>query len=110
MAGLILIWALLDLSVPGVCQSDDLEAAPAGTQQSTMGTQTASPVIGTQPANPADNPDKPGPEDCFCCCSHVAPTQFFNITHVFPFLATEPAYVIGAPHDFSSFLYHPPKA
>jgi hypothetical protein len=29
VVGFVLLWALMDLSVPGVCQADDLESSPA---------------------------------------------------------------------------------
>jgi hypothetical protein len=104
------MWALLDLSVPGVCQSDDLEASLATTQRAVSVKQAEFPVFQTQSADPNDSSGKPGPEDCFCCSSHEAPSQFFSITRLFPVLEAEPEYVIGVPQGFTPLLYHPPKA
>jgi hypothetical protein len=111
IAGFIVLWAMMDLTVPGVCQSDDFEASLAAGQHigqtitSDMGANVGS---STAPTN--SQSDQSGPEDCFCCCSHVAPTGFFHASILFSFVGNEPPYRVGAPHGFSPFLYHPPKA
>jgi hypothetical protein len=111
MAGFIVLWAMMDMSVPGVCQSDDLEASLAADQHigQTVTSDTGANVISsTAPTN--NQSDQSSPEDCFCCCSHIAPTRFFHATILLSFVGNEPPYRAGAPHDFNSFLYHPPKA
>jgi len=110
-AAFIVLWAMMDLTVPGVCQSDDLEATLA----STLSVHQAVPVSGTNAISdtPTDNSpaqDRPGPEDCFCCSSHIAPSAVFHVSALALFMAIERPYSIGSPHDFSSFLYHPPEA
>lgn len=110
-AAFIVFWAMMDLTVPGVCQSDDLEATLA----SSLSVHQAAPVGGTNATSdtPTDNSpaqDHPGPEDCFCCSSHVAPTAVFHASSLVAFTDIERPYSIGSPQDFSPFLYHPPKA
>jgi hypothetical protein len=111
MAAVIVLWALMDMTVPGVCQSDDLDSVPASAQAaSTAVSKDTSPsIVSSDPTND-DSSDQSGPEDCFCCCSHVAPTGFFHVTGLFAFIGYEPPYSQGSPRDFSAFQYHPPKA
>jgi len=111
IAGFIVLWAMMDLTVPGVCQSDDLEATLA----TSLSAHKASPITGTDavsaaPSNNSADQDQPGPEDCFCCSSHIAPTAVFHINALISFIGIERPCSIGSPHDFSPFLYHPPKA
>jgi hypothetical protein len=109
-AAFIVLWAMMDMTVPGVCQSDDLEASLAADQhidQTATSDTGANVVSNTAPTD--SQSDQSGSEDCFCCCSHIAPTGFFHATILFPFVGNEPPYTVGVPHDFSSFLYRPPK-
>lgn len=109
IAGFIVLWAMMDLTVPGVCQSDDLEATLAtalSAHQASAGTNGVS----TTPTDNVPDQDQPGPEDCFCCSSHIAPTAVFHVNVQISAIGIERPYSIGSPHDFSSFLYHPPKA
>jgi hypothetical protein len=102
---------MMDMTVPGVCQSDDLEASLAADQHigQTITSDTGANVVSsTTPTN--SQSDQSSPEDCFCCCSHIAPTGFFHATVRFSFVGCETPYAVGSPQDFSSFLYHPPKA
>jgi hypothetical protein len=111
IAGFIVLWAMMDLTVPGVCQSDDLEATLA----TSLSAHKASPITGmndvsTAPSNNSPDQDQPGPDDCFCCSSHIAPTAVFHVSALVSFMGIERPYSIRAPQDFSPFLYHPPKA
>ena len=109
MAAFIVLWAMMDLTVPGVCQSDDLEATLATSLSAHKAPLTGTNTVSTPTDNSPDQ-DQPGPEDCFCCSSHIAPTAVFHVSALVSFMAIERAYSIGSPHDFSPFLYHPPKA
>ena len=100
---------MMDMSVPGVCQSDDLEAALASARHLTQASVQGAGVTDLS-ATPNDNgPDQSGPEDCFCCCSHIAPTSFFYIARPFSLVGSGAPYAVGSPHDFSPPFYHPPK-
>jgi len=112
IAGFIVLWAMMDLTVPGVCQSDDLEATLASALSVT---HIAAPATGTSGISNTSNDsipdqDQSGPEDCFCCSSHIAPTAVFHVSALVSFMGIERPYSIGSPHNFSPFLYHPPKA
>jgi hypothetical protein len=111
VAGFILIWALLDLSIPGVCQSDDLESTPVSAQEMKSAQQAASSTVQDYSAIPDGNPsDQSGPEDCFCCCSHVTPTSTFSMPG--PILNerySSPDLTLS-PLEYSPILYHPPHA
>jgi hypothetical protein len=110
LAAFIVLWAMMDLTVPGVCQSDDLETSLASALAVMHTAAPAAGVSGVSNTPSDNNPDRPGPEDCFCCSSHIAPTSVFHVTVLYSFLAFQQPYSLGSPHDFSPFFYHPPKA
>jgi hypothetical protein len=111
MAGFILLWAMMDMTVPGLCQSDDLEATPFFSQAQTPVTSNngAVSVTASDRTNNSSS-DQSIPEDCFCCCSHVAPTGFFHASVLFTFVGFERPYSLGSLRNFNTFLYRPPKA
>jgi hypothetical protein len=110
-AAFILIWVLLDLSVPGMCQKDDLESVPANVQTAASVRHGADASIHKTSTTPNDNgSDEPGPEDCFCCCSHVVPVSLFELRTQASTERYQELHVLNRPLDFSPFLYHPPKS
>ena len=110
-ASFILLWALMDLSVPGVCQADDLEANPANAQTVALPQMHGATGLLTSSSVPDQNSsDQSGPEDCFCCCSHIAPTPTFKITAQISSQMCERLAALGEQLPYSPFIYHPPKA
>ena len=57
----LLLWAVMDLSVPGLCETD---APDFGALQTTAA--SAAPSINQQQQSQTSLED-----DCFCCCAHV---------------------------------------
>ena len=107
----ILTWALMDLSLPGMCQDDDLESAPADAQAVVVVEQSAIPAIHALTSAPTNNTsDKPGREDCFCCCSHVAPVQIFSLPKQATLEQHEDFSPILLQLEYTPFLYHPPRS
>jgi hypothetical protein len=101
----------MDLSVPGVCQADDLEASPANVPSVASADYEPSLALQTVSSLPTNNsPDAPAPEDCFCCCSHIAPTQIFEIAALISSEICVGCYSSGPQQDYSPFIYNPPKA
>jgi hypothetical protein len=104
----IVLWALTDLTVPGVCQSDDLDSTPASTKITATYQPDAMTVAPSAPESSSSNQSVP--EDCFCCCSHVAPAHYFQLAYEHASVIFESLDPAGQPRDFSPFLYHPPRA
>jgi hypothetical protein len=109
-ASFVLLWALMDLSVPGVCQADDLEASPANAQMLASPQPHVAITILSSSSVPDQNPsNQSAPEDCFCCCSHIAPTPTFEIAAQVSSEICEPLAALGQQLDYSLFIYHPPR-
>lgn len=96
----VLIWALGDLSMPGLCRTD---LPDFGAPQSTS--VSAQPSVSHQQQSQSSVED-----DCFCCCPHVAPASPVSLSATAITLADWPAYVTEKPREFSSSLYHPPRS
>jgi len=97
VAALLLLFAFADLSVPGVCQTDDPlpgQIAPSfGNCQ--MGGNSAF------QGNPGD--------DCFCCCTHIVPTSHFELVIGVCVTPEVRSTGQGQVKIFHSPVYHPPR-
>lgn len=58
----LLLFAGLDLGVPSLCRAESILPSPSHTDDPSIDEH------GPAPASP-----KQGPDDCFCCCTHVRP-------------------------------------
>jgi len=74
---LILSWALLDLTVPGFCETEtDTHNVPAQSQESQVcSLKSPEPSISVE-SSPVV-PESCEGDDCWCCCAHVTPTPAF---------------------------------
>ena len=98
---LILLWAVVDMSVPSLCQADS-GFFPVPQQQST--TVSVDQNRDSQPASPSNE------DDCFCCCSHVSPTPHFELSTIASRqegVAPDPAIHL---REYAEPHYHPPRA
>ena len=100
VAVLVLAWALGDLSVPGLCQTDFPDFGAA--QSTSISAQST--VSHRQQSQSAVE------DDCFCCCTHVAPATPVAVAAAAVAVADWPEYVTEGPRQFSSSLYHPPRS
>lgn len=96
----ILLWAVVDLSVPSFCEVDSSFRIPSTQQQSNV---SADNNKSSRSAIPAQE------DDCFCCCSHIAPTAHFEFSSV----ALSGEFRVPAPQldplEFAEAHYHPPR-
>lgn len=77
VAAFVLIWALADLTVPGLCQADD-DRIDAPESALLVGSQETTPLILSAPTVPTS--DQGGsPDECFCCSPYTSPTSVFNL-------------------------------
>jgi hypothetical protein len=115
IASFLLLWTLADLSVPGLCQSDDdgsqmLPVASQFENTSQVGQAVPSEVHFRMASN-AGHPTAPSSqEDCFCCCAHIVPSPHF---HFAVFQRAEQAltfYHFNQVTAAAPPLYHPPRS
>lgn len=101
VAVFVLIWALGDLSVPGLCQTDLPDfGAPQATSVSAQ----------SSVSNHEQQSQSSVEDDCFCCCTHIAPSSPVVLSTLPIALADWPVYVTERPREFSASLYHPPRS
>ena len=100
VALVVLVWALFDLTVPGVCQTD----FPDFRSSQPISVSAQSSVSHQQQSQTAAE------DDCFCCCSHVAPTTPVTMTGLAIAVAEWPPFLVEQPRASSSSLYHPPRS
>lgn len=110
-AGFILLWALMDLSLPGVCKEEGFGSALTDTQVVGLVESAKTPAAHAASSTPINTPsDMPGREDCFCCCSHVAPVQIFSLPKQALLEQYEDTSPILLQLEYTPFLYHPPRS
>ena len=109
VALVILVWALFDLSVPGLCTTEE-ELLPGGAtvqQEYVLASTVQTPRIQSAAAVPIDQ--NPLENDCWCCCSHVVPPPHFEMSVISSFTYDE-ALVFERPSlGWPPLLYHPPR-
>ena len=99
VTGMLLLWAVIDLSIPVLCQSEnwarpDIQAIYTTTSQGNEGTSQSR----------FDYED-----DCFCCCSHIVPRPHFELSAGLLWSLADPALLEGQPDGSVPTLYHPPR-
>jgi hypothetical protein len=99
LALLLLLWMVVDLCVPGMCQAEDL----------TFSSPSRSTLIRSAGGGGAQNPDSPE-DDCFCCCTHIVLTAPVELS-AFALSTPEHGIVdLNPPRGFTSASYHPPRS
>src|SRR5581483_6808273 len=84
LAAFFLLWTLADLSVPGLCQSDDdgsrdtqvLSQVDSASQVRPSGIQLRMASNSGQKSAPSIS------EDCFCCCVYIAAILNFSVASI----------------------------
>ena len=108
----ILLWAFADLTVPNLCHADETSEIAAGLlaaySGSATGLQGEVHAVSEQPQSPLKGSGY-APEDCFCCCWHIAPAPVFAIFYPFSTEFYHPARLAHSVTLFPSNLYHPPR-
>ena len=100
----LLVLAFADLTVPGLCRSESgLVQLPK-----TATTHLSARILAQAPGSSSITMD--GADDCWCCCSHIRPSTHFQLKTQPAVGGIETVYFRGAPQDFTSDLYHPPRS
>jgi hypothetical protein len=103
MAAFVLIWALADLTVPGLCQADDNRLVTRDSVIS-MGSQ-AKQVSSVWSAEGSSLPDHEGsPDECFCCSPYACPTSVHSAHTCFDVCWTLDAPVAETPISAASVV------
>jgi hypothetical protein len=99
-AVLLLSLTALDLALPQFCE-EDFGPLMAGRTNAVDTGSTPDPGIPGQPA---------GPEDCFCCCSHLeSATQGAELASLMPVGALSVHLPSDLPPSPLRILYRPPR-
>lgn len=112
---ILLIFGCADILSPQLCD-EDMEATAHFASSSVRAEfpDSSMPSIGVanstgtrqeQPSHPA-----PADDDCFCCCTHVLPGHFFEVT---PLLVASPRSdlkLTALPSAPSRAPFHPPRS
>ena len=115
----MLIWALFDLTIPGLCSTEDqtrgdltdavlLGGISAAHQACTLHRHTAK--LSVERGGPSEQQQSSGEEDCWCCCSHITPSANFELAGQPELTSYEPACIASAPHKVALFTFHPPRS
>lgn len=99
-AVVLLALTTLDLALPQLCEGD-LGPLMAGRADFIDAGHSADPGSPEQPA---------GPEDCFCCCSHLEPAaQEATLASLMPVCGLHPHRSPDTPPSPLRILYRPPR-
>ena len=102
----ILTWAILDLSLPGLCPGEQ-EIPPTST------VAVALSFVGSVPHNiqvSGPRSDQTTDDDCWCCSSHVVPAPRFEATLLSPQEREEATVSERSSQGWSLPLNHPPRS
>ena len=102
----ILTWALLDLSVPGLCPGEqELPLASTGVQAM----PPAVSAVHVQAGGPGSDQTLLD-DDCWCCSSHVVPAPHFEVTVLAQVDREEIIPLESSSQGWPLTLYHPPRS
>ena len=114
---LILSWAAVDDCVPGFCLADGPPSSPitdssrvSRSSQVSSSASVANSVVANNGSQQNKSDKDSGPDDCFCCSTHVTPSPHFTLSES---LETTPAVVFVAEshtENWTRLLYHPPRS
>src|SRR5678815_1159224 len=109
VALVILVWALFDLTVPGLCTTEE-EVLPTGvTSRGYVPPSVTGQTPRVQSAAAVPTDQNSLENDCWCCCSHITPTPHFQMSVISSFTYEE-APVFDRPSlGWPPLLYHPPR-
>ena len=114
-AALLLVWALADLSVPGLCQSDDDGSQDGQALSQFAGASQVAPESPSRAqfrtaANSGRQNAPNAQEDCFCCCAHIVPAPHFYFAKFQLSAQVMTFYHFNKVTASAPPLYHPPRS
>ena len=114
-AAFLLLWTLADLSVPGLCQSDndgsdDSQVAVQLESKAQVGQPSPSGAEFRLASNQRQQSPQSSQEDCFCCCAHIAPVPHFHIATLQRSAQALTFYHFNQITASALPFYHPPRS
>jgi hypothetical protein len=114
LVAFLLLWTLADLTVPGICQSDDDGSqdaqALAQSSASASAARTSSLDQFRVAANSGQQKVPAAQEDCFCCCAHIVPSPHFSFAAMQRSAESLTFYHFNQVTASAPPLYHPPRS
>jgi hypothetical protein len=97
VAVVLLVWAVLDICVPGFCRTDGVhfESSPVS--------------IVANSSHPTVPAGAPCGDDCFCCCSHVMHSPCVVLPNNSSDIAFHGQGLPGDPRLMPASLFRPPR-
>jgi hypothetical protein len=106
VALVILCWALLDLSVPGLCPGERDSSQAPETSGFLMASSSLLLARGSAPSPVAPDLD----DDCWCCSSHVVPAPRFELWTLATVDLKEVPLFENPSQGWSQLPYRPPRS
>ena len=106
VALLILCWALLDLSVPGLCPGERDSSQVPETPSFLIASSSVSMAAISGQAPVAPDVD----DDCWCCSSHVAPSSQFELATLSTVDRKDAPLFESPSQGWSQLPYRPPRS
>ena len=113
LAAFFLLWTLADLSVPGLCQSDNDDGSQGSQVASQFESASRVGPSGTQLRAASNSGQKSAPrtqEDCFCCCTHIVATPHFLVASIERSASAQDFYQFYEVAAPILLLYRPPRS
>lgn len=110
-AVLLLVWAFCDLTIPGLCQSDNPTTSSAAILQSSPNRAAHVSISEHRDdKSPLTAPSSGDSDDCWCCCSHIVPSVLIvSLGPIFQVPNDLDSYSPDDPRWLASKLFQPPK-
>lgn len=114
LTAFFLLWTLADLSVPGLCRTDndrsqDLQV-PSYAADNASGPRQPSASVTARIPSPRPQGSPSLDEDCFCCCSHIVPALHFQVPAISESAPVLTVYHFNCVTTSALPLYHPPRS
>lgn len=100
VAMLLLLWVAVDLFVPGICHTEEMESSLAQ-----VAVTVSLPGAGGDHGTRLDYED-----DCFWCCSHITPSPHFELNDVESLSSASVVVSLGLPPGSVESIPHPPRS
>ncbi len=106
LAFVLLVWTAVDISLPMVvCNSEGQLLLNRG-----AGLVLSSSAPSTPRQGGSQQSRYAYEDDCFCCCSHIVPTQHFELLAMLRAVPTNFIPTNGEARGIAESVYHPPRS
>ena len=111
----IVTWALMDLTVPGLCPTElgpreSKTPLSSGLSTADAARQTVATPLISATTSPTSSDEQPVDDDCWCCSSHVAPVPRFESTELAAVKYVNLPVFENPSTGWRSPLYLPPRS